>query len=184
MTKTKILFWVFCLWIIVLWGCNSKEVWDEKYDLTTEIGRQLNCIAQFQKENKDNSYSVEWLKEVINEGNCIVEWRVQLAEQVYNLVCNYPKDRTKWIANFTPLNSAEIWNPASDYCLSNWWSYQIVSNDIDIYGECAFSDWSSCEQWNFYNWVCMPWDSLNGIYYTNVDKDGLNREGKPIAKAT
>jgi hypothetical protein len=41
---------------MLLAGCNSKEVWDVDYDLSTEIGRQLNCYAQFQKENEGSSY--------------------------------------------------------------------------------------------------------------------------------
>jgi hypothetical protein len=43
------------------------------YDLTNEIGRELHCYAQFQKDVKADSYGAEWIGEVRDGFNVIVE---------------------------------------------------------------------------------------------------------------
>jgi hypothetical protein len=68
---------ILWLWTIILAGCNSKEVWDVEYDLSTEIGREMHCYAQFQKNIRANSYWAEWTNEVNNEWNYGVEWKVK-----------------------------------------------------------------------------------------------------------
>ncbi len=152
---------ILLLWVAILTWCNWKNVWDVDYDLSTEMWRQLHCYAQFQKNVKAESYGAEWTKEVNDVSGTIVEWQVKADGEKYNLVCNFSDDLEDWSINYTPVNAPEIWNPASEYCLNQWWSYEIVSNEKDIYGECAFSDWSVCEQWALYKGECNPWDSLN-----------------------
>ena len=154
MKKTLSLVAVAGLWAIILTWCNSKEVWDVDYDLTNEIGRELHCYAQFQKNVKADSYWAEWVGEVSDGFNVIVEWKVTADGNEYNLVCNYTDDSADWTINYTPVNEPEIWNPASEYCINNWWSFEIVSNETDIYGECTLPDGNKCEEWAYYNGEC------------------------------
>ena len=169
------------LWAIILTGCNSKEVWDVDYDLSTEIGREMHCYAQFQKNVRANSYWAEWTNEVNNWFGAVVEWKVIADDEVYNLVCNYSDDLWDWTINYTPINEPEEWNIASEYCINNWWSYEIVSNETSIYGECAFKDWSKCEEWEFYNGDCMPWDSLDEEEIWTTEFDLQTEDGRIAA---
>ena len=152
--KKSTLIAIAGLWAVVLTGCNSQEVWDVDYDLSTEMGREMHCYAQFQKNVRANSYWAEWTNEVNNWFSAIVEWKVTADDEVYNLVCNYSDDSEDWTINYTPANEPEIWNPASEYCISNWWSYEIVSNETSIYWECTLPDGNKCEEWAYYNGEC------------------------------
>ena len=153
--KGNTLWLVAILWAtLLLTGCNSKEVWDVDYDLSTEIGRELHCYAQFQKNVRANTYVAEWVAEVSNGFGIIVEWKVTADDKEYNLVCNYSDDIGDWSVNYTPVDTPEIWNPASEYCLANGWNFEIVSNETDIYGECTLLDGTKCEEWAFYKGEC------------------------------
>ena len=149
---------ILWLWTVILTGCNSKNVWDVDYDLSTEIGREMHCYAQFQKNVKADVYWAEWVPEYDYEWTFIVEWKVKADTDEYNLVCNYSGDESKWTINYTPVGSVEVGNPASEYCINQWWIFEIVSSDIDIYGECTLSDGTICEEWAFYNWECQSWN--------------------------
>jgi len=39
-----------------LTGCNSQNVRDVEYDLSTEMGREMHCYAQFQKDHQAKYY--------------------------------------------------------------------------------------------------------------------------------
>jgi len=104
--KRNILLLVAILWAtLLLTGCNSKEVWDVDYDLTNEIGRQLHCYAQFQKENKWNTYWVDWEPEIKNWFVAIEEWVAKVDDVEYNLRCTYSDDIGDWTIEYNPLNS-------------------------------------------------------------------------------
>jgi hypothetical protein len=139
--------------------CNSKNVWDVDYDLSTEIGREMHCYAQFQKNVRANNYWAEWLNEVNNWFWAIVEWKITADDEVYNLVCNYSDDLWDWTISYTPVSEPEIWNPASEYCIINWWTYEIVSSPTAIYGECTLLDGTKCEEWAYYNGECWAENS-------------------------
>lgn len=154
MKKTLSLVAILWLWTVLLTWCNSKNVWDVDYDLSTEVWRQLHCYAQFQKDVRANNYWAEWVREVSNGFTTLVEWKVNADGEEYNLVCNYPDDLGEFSINYTPVDAPEIWNPASEYCLNQGWSYEIVSTETDIYGECTLPDGTKCEEWAFYNGEC------------------------------
>ena len=159
--KKSVLWFVAILWAtLFLTGCNSQEVWDVDYDLSTEMGRQLHCYAQFQKNVKADSYWAEWLNEVNNGFETMVEWKIKADDEEYNLVCNFSDDLGEFSINYTPIDLPEIWNPASEYCLQKGWSYAIVSNETNIYGECTLPDGSKCEQWALFYGECQN-DSFN-----------------------
>ena len=146
------------VWAVILTGCNSKNVWDVDYDLSTEIGREMHCYAQFQKDHQAKNYWAEWVSEQSNGFNVIVEWKVKADEKEYFLVCNYSDDIADWILNATPISEWNaIGNPASEYCIANGWSFEIVSNETDIYWECTLPDWTKCEEWAYYNGECWAW---------------------------
>ena len=146
------------VWAVILTGCNSKNVWDVDYDLSTEIGREMHCYAQFQKDHQAKNYWAEWVPEQSNGFNVIVEWKVKADEKEYFLVCNYSDDIADWILNATPISEWNaIGNPASEYCIANGWSFEIVSNETDIYWECTLPDWTECEEWAYYNGECWAW---------------------------
>jgi hypothetical protein len=42
--------------VATLAGCNNQNVWDVDYDLTTEIGREMHCYTQFQKDFPAKEY--------------------------------------------------------------------------------------------------------------------------------
>ena len=158
--------------ILVLAGCNSKNVWDVDYDLSTEVGRQLHCYAQFQKDNKAKNYWAEWVAEVKNGFYTLVEWKVKADDNEYNLVCNYSDDLGEFSINYTPIDVPEIWNPASEYCIDQWWTYEIVSDETSIYGECTLPDGTKCEQWALFYWGCQWWDDLNEVNFDLETEEG------------
>ena len=158
MKKTLSLVAILGLCAIILTGCNSKNVWDVDYDLSTEIGREMHCYAQFQKNVKADVYWAEWVPEYDYEWTFIVEWKVKADTDEYNLVCNYSGDESKWTINYTPVSSTEVGNPASEYCVNQWWTFEIVSSDTAIYGECTLPDGTKCEEWAFYNGECQSWN--------------------------
>ena len=51
---TQLALW--CSLMVFLTGCNSKNVWDMDYDLSTEIGRELHCYAEFQRDHQAKQY--------------------------------------------------------------------------------------------------------------------------------
>lgn len=175
MKKTLSFVAIAGLWAVILTGCNSKNVWDVDYDLSTEMWRELHCYAQFQKSVRANSYWAEWTNEVNNEWDYVVEWKVTADGIKYNLVCNYPEDGGNRSVNYSPVDTAEIWNPASEYCIANWWTFEIVSNETDIYGECTLPDWTKCEEWTYYNGECWAWS--NGETQT-LEFDLQTEEGR------
>ena len=102
--KKSVLWFVAILWAtLFLTGCNSQEVWDVDYDLSTEMGRQLHCYAQFQKNVKADSYWAEWLNEVNNGFETMVEWKIKADDVEYNLVCNFSDDLWDWTIDYTPV---------------------------------------------------------------------------------
>ena len=101
MKKTLFLTIILWLWGIILTWCNSKEVWDVDYDLKNEIGRQLHCYAQFQKENKADNYWVNWEPESSNWFTVIVEWIAKADDKEYTLKCTYD-DEWNWTIEYTP----------------------------------------------------------------------------------
>jgi len=169
MKKTLSFVAILLLWAVILTGCNSKEVWDVDYDLSTEMWRELHCYAQFQKNVRADSYWAEWTREVNNWSVAIVEWKVSADGEEYNLVCNYSDDLWDWTINYTPVNEPEIWNPASEYCIANGWSFEIVSNETDIYWECTLPDWTKCEEWAYYNGECWTWNAEPEIWHPEFD---------------
>ena len=178
MKKTLSLVAIAGLWAIILTGCNSKNVWDVEYDLSTEMWREMHCYAQFQKNVRANSYWAEWVSEVNNWSVAIVEWKVKADGEEYNLVCNYSDDLWDWTINYTPVNEPEIWNPASEYCIANGWSFEIVSNETDIYWECTLPDWTKCEEWAYYNGECWEWIDEK---FQSLDFDLETPEGRQAA---
>jgi len=163
----------------LLTGCNSKNVWDEDYDLSTEIGRELHCYAEFQRDHQAKQYWAEWVSEVSNGFSVIVEWKVKADEEEYYLVCNYSDDIDEWTINVTPTSEwIAIGNPASEYCVNQWWTFDIISNETNIYGECTLSDGVKCEDWAFYNWECSVW-SEEKIWTPEFDIS--NEEGRIAA---
>ena len=155
MKKTLSLVTIAGLWTLILSGCNSKNVRDIDYDLSTEMWREMHCYAQFQKDHQAKQYWAEWVNEVNNGFIAIVEWKVKADEQEYYLVCNYSDDIWDWTINATPITEwIAIWDPASEYCVNQGWSFEIISTDTDIYGECTLPDETKCEEWAYYNGEC------------------------------
>ena len=168
---------ILWLWTVILTGCNSKNVWDVDYDLSTEIGREMHCYAQFQKNVKADVYWAEWVPEYDYEWTFIVEWKVKADTDEYNLVCNYSGDESKWTINYTPVGSVEVGNPASEYCVNQWWTFEIVSSDTSIYGECTLPDGTKCEEWAFYNGECQSWNDES----QTLEFDLETPEGRQVA---
>ena len=160
MRKTLSLLVIFWLWTVILTGCNSKNVWDINYDLSTEMWRQLHCYAEFQRDHQAKQYWAEWVREINNGYWAIVEWKVKADEKEYYVVCNYSDDIADWTLNATPVSKwIAAGNPASEYCIANGWNFKIVSNETDIYWECTLPDWTKCEEWEYYNWECWTENS-------------------------
>ena len=179
MKKTLFLVVVTWLWAVILAGCNWKNVWDVDYDLSTEIGRQLNCYAQFQRDHQAKQYWAEWTSEVNNWFSAIVEWKVKADEKEYYLVCNYSDDIGDLTLNATPtVEWISIWDPASEHCINQGWSFEIVSNETDIYGECTLPDGTKCEEWAYYNGECW---SENNEEIQASEFDLESEEGRMVA---
>ena len=176
----KVMLLVFgCSLMALLTGCNSKNVWDMDYDLSTEIGRELHCYAEFQRDHQAKQYWAEWVREVNNGFGAIVEWKVKADDKEYYLVCNYSDDIADWTLNATPTSEwIAIGNPASEYCINQWWTFDIISNEANIYGECTLSDGVKCEDWAFYNWECSLWNNEEEI---QTSKFNLETEEGRIA---
>jgi len=117
--KKSTLIAIAGLWAVVLTGCNSQEVWDVDYDLSTEIGRELHCYAQFQKNVRANSYWADWANEVNNWFGAVVEWKVTADGEEYNLVCNYSDDLWDRTINYTPVDEPEVWSSVPEFDLEN-----------------------------------------------------------------
>ena len=117
--KKSTLIAIAGLWAVVLTGCNSQEVWDVDYDLSTEIGRELHCYAQFQKNIRANSYWADWANEVNNWFGAVVEWKVTADGEEYNLVCNYSDDLWDRTINYTPVDEPEVWSSVPEFDLEN-----------------------------------------------------------------
>ena len=104
------------LWFLaILWLATVLSAWcnfdrEVNYDLTNEMGRQLNCLDKFSKEIKADSYWAQMEPEVNNWFSTIVEWTVKVNDNEYHLVCTYSDD---------------IWDWTMDYAL-------IVSNQFDL----------------------------------------------------
>ena len=105
------------LWAVILAWCNSKEVWDVDYDLSNEIGREMHCYAQFQKNVKANSYWADWANEVNNWFGAIVQWKVTADGDQYYLVCNYSDDLWDWTIDYTPVDEPEVWSSIPEFDL-------------------------------------------------------------------
>lgn len=105
------------LWAIILAWCDSKEVWESDYDLSTEIGREMHCYAQFQKDVRANSYWAEWENEVNDGFNAVVKWKVSADGEEYNLICNYSDDLEDWTINYTSADESETWNSIPEFDL-------------------------------------------------------------------
>ena len=160
MKKTLWFVAILGLWSVILTGCNSKEVRDLDYNLSTEIGRQLHCYAEFQRDHQAKNYWAEWVSEMNNGFESIVEWKVKADEKEYYLVCNYSDDIADWTLNATPIDKwVATGNPASEYCVNQGWIFEIVSNETDIYWECTLSDGTKCEEWAYMNGEC--WNENN-----------------------
>ncbi len=100
--KKSTLWLVAILWLVtVLAGCNSKEAWDVDFDLKDKIGRQLHCYVQFQKENEEDNYVVDWKPESNNWFTAIVEWIAKSDDKEYALKCTYD-DGGDWTIEYTP----------------------------------------------------------------------------------
>lgn len=181
--KNKTLL-IASLWLCTLtmtW-CGPKNVWDVNYNLSTEMGRQLHCYAEFQRDHTAKEYWAEWLGEVNNGFETIVEWKVKADWKEYYLVCNYSDDIGDWTINATPISEwTAIGNPASKYCVDNWWSFEITSDEVGIYGLCKFNDGSVCDEWDYFNWECNIWDSLNEIWNETNWFDLENENGRIAA---
>jgi hypothetical protein len=115
--KKSTLIAIAGLWAVVLTGCNSQEVWDVDYDLSTEIGRELHCYAQFQKNVRANSYWADWANEVNNWFGAVVEWKVTADGEEYNLVCNYSDDLEDWTIDYAPVDESEAWSSIQEFDL-------------------------------------------------------------------
>jgi hypothetical protein len=115
--KKSTLIAIAGLWASVLTWCNSQEVWEADYDLSTEIGREMHCYAQFQKNVRANSYWAEWANEVNDWFLAVVEWKVTADGEEYNLVCNYSDDLEDWTINYTPVDEPESWNSIPEFDL-------------------------------------------------------------------
>lgn len=99
--KKSTLWLVAILWLAtVLAGCNFNS-WDVEYDLSTEMGRQLNCLDKFWKEIKADSYWAEMHPEFSNGFSTIVEWIVKVNDDEYHLVCTYSDDIWDWTMDYT-----------------------------------------------------------------------------------
>ena len=105
--KRNVLWLIAMLWLSVVFlvGCNSQNVWDIDYDLSTEIWRQLHCYAQFQKENRADRYWVDWMPESNDGFIAVVEWVAKVNDEEYNLKCTYSDDIGDWTIEYSPLNS-------------------------------------------------------------------------------
>ncbi len=178
MKKTLLLVAILWLWTAILMGCNWKNVRDVDYDLSTEMGRELHCYAEFQRDHQAKQYWAEWISEVNNGFGAIVEWKVKADEKEYYLVCNYSDDINDWSLNATPVSEwTAIWDPASEYCVDQGWSFEIVSNETSIYGECTLLDGTKCEEWAFYNGEC--WNLEEQIQTPEFDLE--SEEGRKAA---
>ena len=141
--KKSTLWLVSILWLAtVLAGCNFNS-WGIEYDLSTEMGRQLNCLDRFWKEVKADSYSSEMHPEVSNGFSTIVEWTVKVNDDEYHLVCTYSDD---------------IWDWTMDYTL-------IVPNQFDL--ETEDGRLAACEEragfyLNFNEWTFVWQDESEG----------------------
>ena len=47
-------------------------------------------------------------------------------------------------------------NPASETCISDWWrTYNITDGSGNQFDLCAFSEWTVCDQREYYHWTCV-----------------------------
>lgn len=179
--KKTTLWIVALLAVATLAGCNNQNVWDVDYDLTTEIWREMHCYAQFQKDFPAKEYWAEWVNEVEHEWFYIVEAKVKADDQEKNLVCSYPmdaeklKERTILTTNIEMKNA--IGDPSAEFCNTNWWEFEIVSNETDIFGQCLLPNGMICKSWDFFNWECPSKDDENySNYYWEYTKESLTNE--------
>ena len=154
MNKKLTVLWVLSFWLVVAW-CTTHNVWDDDYDLWTEIWRELHCSAMFQKADVAELKWTYWVAEREVEDTYLVEWRMETDKWDYYTTCIYPQGEGDWNISISPVDDlSESINPAMQYCLSQNWNYSIEYNDTSIFSVCSFEDTSSCNAWEFYYWVC------------------------------
>lgn len=115
--------------------------------------------------------------------NCsVVDWKVIACTEMYCETPSEPKCiKYKWdeilnsgidneeVVNnddeYRKINESEgnkdgfvnMTNPASTYCVENWWKVKIVTDsDWGQYGMCNFPDGSVCEEWMYFDGICEP----------------------------
>ena len=156
MKKSLVLLWFFGLWMLFAW-CNSQNVWDIEYDLTTEMWRNLHCSAMFQKADVAKLKGTYWVPEKFWDDTYVVEWKMDTNKGDYYTTCTYLQDGSDWNISISPADdlSGSI-NPATRYCISHDWTYTIEDNWTNIFWQCSFDDESSCDAWEYYNWECSP----------------------------
>ena len=154
MKKSLVLLWFFGFWMLFAW-CNSQNVWDVEYDLTTEMWRNLHCSAMFQKAGVAELKGTHWVSEREVEDTYLLEWRMETDKGDYYTTCVYLQDGSDWYISISPVDDLS-WtiNPSTQYCLSNGWTYSIDENETSIFSQCSFDDGLSCNAWDYYYWVC------------------------------
>lgn len=45
-------------------------------------------------------------------------------------------------------------NEAAQYCIDNGGTYNIVTSETAVYGECTLADGTVCEEWDYLEWAC------------------------------
>ena len=168
--KRNTLWFLAVLWLltVLLEGCNFGEV---NYDLTNEMGRQLNCLDKFSKEIKADSYWAEMKPEVNNGFSAIVEWTVKVNDDEYHLVCTYSDDLSDWTMDYTLLiaNQFDLETELGriEACADRVGFY-LNTNDYDISWEEEGEGWASFVR-NWHVVYTKQWESAEDDVECVVD---------------
>ena len=136
MTKKLILISFLAFGIVILAWCGNKD---------------LNTDSDY----KDLTWDTEIIDTIDNIVNDIVEDEV--TSEVYDPGTQEAVDLMNsdlWTEEEPVGDTVWMANPASVNCVEKWWELEIRDWNGWQYWICKFSDWTECEEWEFFRGEC------------------------------
>lgn len=65
--------------------------------------------------------------------------------------------------NDTEKTDNEQLSEAAQYCIDNWWSFEIRHSETAVWWECTLADGTVCEEWEYFEGTCPGWDKSQSL---------------------
>jgi len=140
MTKKIILILSLTFSFIFLAGCWNK-------DLTTDLEKDLTWDTQII--DKVDYIVDDLIGDLSEDSDSSEVWDPGTSEAVDLMDLNLLEDESQ--------ESEDVWlaNPASTYCIENWWELEMRNSDAWQYWVCKFDNWNECEERAFFRGECV-----------------------------